>query len=141
MNATERRLATKSRNEEIPVINPTSLLKLCINYVAKHLELVESLVDFPEIIGELIFRAAESNCRFHFHGDEYHDCLNRLKLFTEAYRDTILSKLSLSGRRSSFRLYKDHIQIFTGLTELELFDCGLVDDDELLPHIGQNLHQ
>ncbi|XP_021351073.1 leucine-rich repeat-containing protein 42-like isoform X2 [Mizuhopecten yessoensis] len=131
----------ESESARHAVTTPISLLKLVIHYVSQHLELVESLVGFPEIVGELIFRAAETSCKFYYQDDEYHDCLQRLKLFTQAYGEVVLSKLSMSGRWSSLELYKDHIQIFRHLTELELAECGLGDDDELLPHIGQHLPQ
>ncbi|XP_060074401.1 leucine-rich repeat-containing protein 42-like [Ylistrum balloti] len=118
---------------------PNSLFKLAVHYIAQHLELVESFMGFPEIVGELIFRAAEHSCRFDYEEDEYHKCLRRLILFTEAYGEVVLSKLSLSGRWSSFQLYKSHIEIFRDLTELELAECGLEDEDDVLPHIGQYL--
>ncbi|XP_033736955.1 uncharacterized protein LOC117325113 [Pecten maximus] len=121
------------------VTTPNSLLKLAIKFVSQHLELVESLVGFPEIVGELIFREAESSGKFNYHDDEYHDCLRRLVLFTEAYGEVVLAKLSLTRRWSSLQLYKCHLQIFLDLTELELARCGLEDADDLLPHIGQHL--
>ncbi|XP_069127732.1 uncharacterized protein [Argopecten irradians] len=120
---------------------PNSLLNLVIQYVSQHLELVESFEGFPEIVGELIFRAAESNSKFDYHGDEYHECLRRLVLFTDAYGEVVLSKLSLTRRWSSLHLYKCHLQLFRDLTALELAECGLDDNDELLPHIGQHLHK
>ena len=75
--------------------SPQSLLNQCTDLVATHLDLVESFVGLPSLIGQKIFNAGCHRDRFKF-DVEY--STQAVRLFTDAYEEQFLSSLSVSGK-------------------------------------------
>ncbi|XP_041476269.1 leucine-rich repeat-containing protein 42-like isoform X1 [Lytechinus variegatus] len=111
---------------------PRSLFQQVINFVARNLWRVESLVGFPDIVGEQLFEAAQSqgiftNKQLRFSG---------LRLFVEAYPTEMLSSLNLRGNQTFLDGFIDEIVLFSGLLEVDLGECSLGEDHQIWPHIG-----
>ena len=128
-------MSSTSRTDQpytrIPV--PESLFQMCIQLVAKNLDLVESFQGFPSLIGEKIFRCAINSERFN--SDSDYESLS-LKLFTDAFRDEVLSLLNVSRQYLGLNYYIENFLMFKDLTELDVSYCGLGDDHEILTHIS-----
>ena len=112
--------------------NPQFLFRICLDYVAKNISLVESLDGFPDIVGEELFEKVQEN-------DGFGSDPKNLKLFSEAYGILVLSKLSLSASHILTSNYLEHLQLFVCLMELDVSHCRLGDSHELLSHIA-HLH-
>ncbi|KAL4236487.1 Leucine rich repeat containing 42 [Mactra antiquata] len=116
---------------------PISLFKQCINLVADHLDLVESFYGLPSLIGEKIFHISYKTDRFI--KDVQYSTL-AVKLFTEAYGEEFLSKLNVSGDHLGLNYCLEQILLFTELTQLDVSECGLGDDHEIISQF-QHLHK
>lgn len=112
--------------------NPQLLFRICLDYVAKNISLVESLDGFPDIVGEELFKKVQEDGGF---GSDP----KNMKLFCEAYGILVLSKLCLSASHILTSNYLEHLQLFVCLTELDVSYCRLGDSHELLSYIA-HLH-
>ena len=124
--------ANCSVNSDNNTFNPQLLFRICLDYVAKNISLVESLDGFPDIVGEELFRKVQEEGGF---GSDP----KNLKLFCEAYGIQVLSKLSLSASHLLTNNYLEHLQLFVCLTELDVSHCRLGDSHDLLSYIA-HLH-
>eukprot|EP00057_Strongylocentrotus_purpuratus_P002594 XP_003724827.1 PREDICTED: leucine-rich repeat-containing protein 42 [Strongylocentrotus purpuratus] len=111
---------------------PRSLFQQTINFVARNLWRVESLVGFPDIVGKQLFDAAQSQGIF----TNKQLRLTSLRLFVEAYDIEILSSLNLKRKHVTLKDYAGEIMLFSGLQELELGGCSLGEEHEMWSHIG-----
>lgn len=116
------------------VENPTTLFQTCIEYIARNIHMVESLCGFPDIVAFKIFQFAKRLGKF---SSVTTQSLSAMGLFCEAYESDILSCLTLRNGHLGIADYYDHLCLFTHLVELDIGECGLGDDHELLQHIGQ----
>ncbi|XP_064607115.1 leucine-rich repeat-containing protein 42-like [Liolophura sinensis] len=116
------------------VENPTTLFQTCIEYIARNIHMVESLYGFPDIVGFKIFQFAKDIGKFNSVTTQ---SLSAMELFCEAYGSDVLSCLTLRCCHIGIADYLDHLCLFTHLVELDIGQCGLGDDHELLQHIGQ----
>lgn len=91
--------------------------------------MVESLEEFPDIVGEQLFNKVQENKGFD-------SSPKNLKLFCEAYSGLVLSKLSLSSEHIVTSNYLENLQVFVFLTELDVSHCRLGDTHELLACIS-----
>ncbi|XP_030015671.1 leucine-rich repeat-containing protein 42 [Sphaeramia orbicularis] len=111
-----------------------SLFDITLTFVAGNIQHVDSLVGFPEQIGDRLFAAAEENRTF----------LNpdisskALQLFSEAYGEMVLESLCLRNRFPLFHERLNEIKTFHGLKSLDLFGCRLGDDHEIFQHLTSN---
>ncbi|XP_072173089.1 leucine-rich repeat-containing protein 42-like [Diadema setosum] len=112
--------------------SPRSLFEQTINFVARRLERVESLVGFPDIVGKQLFRAAEEQGIFL---SKRHR-LQGLRLFVEAYGCEVLSSMTMEGSHLMLEEYLEEVMVFSHLTEMELGGCGLGEEHEIWPHLG-----
>lgn len=78
------------------VSSTQSLLDKCTHMVATHLDIVESFVGLPSLIGERIFTVACQTDRF-ISDQEY--STQAVRLFTDAYGEEFLSSLDVSGKK------------------------------------------
>ena len=109
-----------------------SLFDLCIELVAKNLDLVENFHGFPSLIGEKIFKCAVEYDKF----SGYSYARVALKLFTEAFGGEILSSINVCGQHLGINFYLEQLLIFHELVEIDLSHCGLGDHHEILTHIS-----
>ena len=86
---------------------PPSLLQTCLQFVACNLQLVDSLVGFPEIMGQRLFLEAIKRRQFE-PLSQTNDSFWNLKLFQDAYGALVLEKLQLKGKRHA--LFKQNFQ-------------------------------
>ena len=90
---------------------------------------MESLVGFPDIIGEQLFK--------HAYSSGLDQSQQTLKLFCDAYGDLVLRSLSLAGQHLFANNYMEYLQCFIMLSELDLSYCRLGDEHELLTQVGE----
>ncbi|XP_015232068.1 PREDICTED: leucine-rich repeat-containing protein 42 isoform X1 [Cyprinodon variegatus] len=108
-----------------------SLFDITLLFVADNIHHVDSLVGFPEQIGDRLFVAAEENRVF----------LNpevsqkAMKLFCDAYGDMVLGSLCLRNRFPLLHERITEIKTFHSLKSLDVFGCRLGDDHELFMHL------
>ncbi|XP_024914391.1 leucine-rich repeat-containing protein 42 isoform X2 [Cynoglossus semilaevis] len=108
-----------------------SLFELTLRFVADNIHHVDSLVGFPEQIGDKLFAAAEENRVF---SNPDISC-KALQLFSDAYGHMVLESLCLRNRFPLLHEKMDEIKTFHGLKCLDLFGCRLGDDHEMFQHL------
>ncbi|XP_078657304.1 leucine-rich repeat-containing protein 42-like [Branchiostoma floridae x Branchiostoma belcheri] len=113
---------------------PRKLFSLCLDFVAENIHLVDSLVDFPEMVGHQLFKAVQDAGRFQVPDD----AARTLGLFCEAYGSLVLSSLTARGQVLPLNDYlQPGIQYMTALQQLDLSNCGLGDEHGILGEISQ----
>ncbi|KAM9349356.1 leucine-rich repeat-containing protein 42 [Symphorus nematophorus] len=108
-----------------------SLFDITLLFVADNIHHVDSLVGFPEQIGDRLFAAAEEN-RVFLNADI---SAKALQLFSDAYEDLVLGSLCLRNRFPLLYERMDEIKTFHSLKSLDLFGCRLGDDHEIFLHL------
>uniref|UniRef100_A0A1A8FJV5 Leucine rich repeat containing 42 n=1 Tax=Nothobranchius korthausae TaxID=1143690 RepID=A0A1A8FJV5_9TELE len=108
-----------------------SLFDITLLFVANNIQHVDSLVGFPEQIGDKLFAAAEEN-RVFLNPDV---SPKALKLFTDAYGEIVLGSLCLRNRFPLLHERIDEIKMFHSLKSLDLFGCRLGDHHEIFQHL------
>uniref|UniRef100_A0A3P9P5W1 Leucine rich repeat containing 42 n=1 Tax=Poecilia reticulata TaxID=8081 RepID=A0A3P9P5W1_POERE len=108
-----------------------SLFDITLLFVTDNIQHVDSLVGFPEQIGDRLFVAAEEN-RVFLNPDISQKAL---KLFSDAYGDLVLGSLCLRNRFPLLHERLTEIKTFHSLKSLDLFGCRLGDDHELFHHL------
>ncbi len=117
---------------DVKVFNPKKLFDISLMFVADNIHLVESLVGFPDIVGEQLFNTSMELGKF----KDYETAVIGLRLFYDAYKDAVLETLSLRNRHVVLTKQLDCVLIFTGLTALDLGGCGIGNDGDILGVIG-----
>ncbi|XP_037537776.1 leucine-rich repeat-containing protein 42 [Nematolebias whitei] len=108
-----------------------SLFDITLLFVADNIQHVDSLVGFPEQIGDRLFAAAEENRAF-LNPEISHKAL---KLFSDAYGGMVLGSLCLRNRFPLLHEWMDEIKTFHSLKSLDLFGCRLGDDHDIFQHL------
>ncbi|XP_049930487.1 leucine-rich repeat-containing protein 42 isoform X2 [Epinephelus moara] len=108
-----------------------SLFDITLLFVADNIQHVDSLVGFPEQIGDRLFAAAEEN-RVFLNADI---SPKALQLFSDAYGEMVLGSLCLRNRFPLLHERMDEIKTFHSLKSLDLFGCRLGDDHEIFQHL------
>ncbi|XP_044074115.1 leucine-rich repeat-containing protein 42 isoform X2 [Siniperca chuatsi] len=108
-----------------------SLFDITLLFVADNINHVDSLVGFPEQIGDRLFAAAEEN-RVFLNADV---SPKALQLFSDAYGEMVLGSLCLRNRFPLLHERMDEIKTFHSLKSLDLFGCRLGDDHEIFLHL------
>nr|XP_046263572.1 leucine-rich repeat-containing protein 42 isoform X2 [Scatophagus argus] len=108
-----------------------SLFDITLLFVADNIHHVDSLVGFPEQIGDRLFAAAEEN-RVFLNVDI---STKALQLFSDAYGEMVLGSLCLRNRFPLLHERMDEIKTFHSLKSLDLFGCRLGDDHEMFLHL------
>ncbi|XP_060901254.1 leucine-rich repeat-containing protein 42 isoform X2 [Labrus mixtus] len=108
-----------------------SLFDITLLFVADNIHHVDSLVGFPEQIGDRLFTAAEEN-RVFLNADI---SPKALQLFSDAYGELVLGSLCLRNRFPLLHERMNEIKTFHSLKSLDLFGCRLGDDHEIFPHL------
>lgn len=110
--------------------SPCNLYQICKNFIAKNLHLVESLVDFPDVIGNDLFVEA-------LQIQVFHKKPKYLNIFCVAYRSLVLKHLALRHSTVMINENLKFLQCFNSLTKLDLGHCRLGDSHEYLQWIGK----
>ncbi|KAJ0058836.1 hypothetical protein NL108_001085 [Boleophthalmus pectinirostris] len=112
-----------------------SLFNIALLFVADNIQHVDSLVGFPEQIGDRLFAAVEENRIF-----SNPDISSKaMQLFNDAYGDLVLRSLCLRNRFPLFHEKMNEIKTFHGLRTLDLFGCRLGDAHEIFQHLTSSL--
>ncbi|XP_077379988.1 leucine-rich repeat-containing protein 42 isoform X2 [Festucalex cinctus] len=117
-----------------PVVASSSLSSSCRRtnpLVLHNVHHVDSLVGFPEQIGNRLFTAAAEN-RVFLKPDV---SPKALRLFSDAYGDMVLGSLCLRNRFPLLSERMADIKSFHSLKRLDLFGCRLGDDHEIFQHL------
>ncbi|ROL44646.1 Leucine-rich repeat-containing protein 42 [Anabarilius grahami] len=101
-----------------------SLFDISLQFIADHIEHVDSLVGFPEQMADKLFSAAEERHKF----TEPHTAPRALQVFCEAYGELVLKSLCLRNRL-------EEIRQFQSLECLDLYGCRLGDNHEVFKYI------
>ncbi|XP_030608234.1 leucine-rich repeat-containing protein 42 isoform X1 [Archocentrus centrarchus] len=108
-----------------------SLFDITLLFVVENIHHVDSLVGFPEQIGDKLFVAAEET-RVFLNPDI---SSKALQLFSDAYGDMVLGSLCLRNRFPLLHERMNEIKTFHSLKSLDLFGCKLGDNHELFQHL------
>ncbi|XP_061694362.1 leucine-rich repeat-containing protein 42 isoform X2 [Syngnathoides biaculeatus] len=108
-----------------------SLFDIALLFVAGNVQHVDSLVGFPEQIGDRLFAAAEENRVFL----KPEVSPKALRLFCDAYGDMVLGSLCLRNRFPLLNERMADIKTFHSLKRLDLFGCRLGDNHEIFQHL------
>ncbi|XP_041849009.1 leucine-rich repeat-containing protein 42 isoform X2 [Melanotaenia boesemani] len=108
-----------------------SLFDITLLFVADNIHHVDSLVGFPEQIGDKLFVAAEES-RVFLNPDISPKVL---KLFNDAYGEMVLGSLCLRNRFPLLHERMEEIRTFHSLKSLDLYGCKLGDNHELFQHL------
>ena len=112
------------------------LLTLCLDFVGAHVHHVESLVDFPEVVGKALFESAAQ--KGIFDNTFSQGTLSALQLFSDAYGSLMLQSANLENAAPHIsRMLPLMSSAFYSLTELNLYGCGLGENEDLLQHISR----
>ena len=132
-NSLELSVPSIFRNNAVP-----SLLLICTQFVAQHLDHVDSLLDFPSLIGKSIFTRAKILKQF---ASPNVASYRRLSLFLEAYGCECLSQLSITGSPTFItQTLTEFPSLYSSVTHLELRSCQIGYHDNLIMGLNQ-LHQ
>lgn len=108
-----------------------SLFDITLLFVADNIHHVDSLVGFPEQIGDRLFAAAEENHVF----SNGVISAKALQLFSDAYKEMVLRSLCLRNRFPLLHERMNEIRTFHSLKSLDLFGCRLGDEHEIFLHL------
>lgn len=126
------------RQREVASNSPSSLFVIVLSFVCKNIQHVESLKGYPEYFGKILFQASILLKKFTLsHYPPQSKCISyNLELFVSAYKEQVLSSLSLCNSLVTINEYLiplSHLTRF--VTELQLTGCHLGDNHDLLNHI------
>uniref|UniRef100_A0A3P9ISI0 Leucine-rich repeat-containing protein 42 n=1 Tax=Oryzias latipes TaxID=8090 RepID=A0A3P9ISI0_ORYLA len=107
-----------------------SLFQMTLSFVVDNIQHVDSLVGFPEQIGRIVFSAAAEG-----HVFSGPDASKALRLFADAYGETLLGSLCLRNRFPLLHERMEEIRTFCSLKSLDLFGCRLGDQHEIFQHV------
>jgi hypothetical protein len=105
--------------------NSIRLFDMCMSFIADNLNLVESLIGFPSLIGELIFEASLKLDKFNSNILSEETVKLFLRLFAEAYPDEFCSSLNLSNRGEAMLTFLQPIISISSVKFLNLSNCHL----------------
>ena len=126
-------LTVSQENGRTEYTAPT-LLSLCTHYVAINICLVDSLTDFPELVGKLLFDAVQATGIL----DQPSQLgAKTLQLFSEAYQEAIMNELDFKGVHQLIVPHLELWQNFAYLKKLNMMGCKLGDDHDLLHVIAK----
>ena len=110
------------------------LFHICLNYVARNVHLVDSLVDFPEITGKLLF---DEIVKIEIVDLAVKDqnVTKTLSLFSHAYGELFMSSLNLQNNPLLINHFTNLLTAFRELTRLDLSHCHLGNGHEILSQI------
>lgn len=111
-----------------------TLFDTCVAYISQNINLVDSLIDYPDEIGKKIFQVAISLGKFSIEKNP-HSSLSALKRFTTAYNNLVLFTACFEGEHLMLANYFEHILLFAHLRSLDVSSCFLGDNHDLLQNI------
>ena len=130
----KRQNADNNSRRPISLSTDDSLLKMCFRYITQNLSILDSLVGMPEIIGKELFDFMLKNQVLTLEnvpyssknkGDE--NKLHCLMVFNEAFRDQIISSLSLKKSPKIMPHLSDFLICFDNVREMDLTGNTLND--------------
>ncbi|XP_076347183.1 LOW QUALITY PROTEIN: leucine-rich repeat-containing protein 42-like [Tachypleus tridentatus] len=112
-----------------------TLFSYSLNFIAKNILNVESLIGFPDVIGEILFKLTAHLGAFT--GQEV-IITKLIQLFVDAYKEQVLSSLWLRKNLLMINEYCDPIiQLTHYVIDLDLTSCHLGDGHDLISHIRE----
>lgn len=108
-----------------------SLYDLSLLFVADNIHHVDSLVGFPEQVGDRLFVKAEEKRVF----SDPVTAPRALQVFSDAYGEMVLGTLCLRNRFPLLSEKLEEIKSFHSLKSLDLFGCRLGDSHEIFQHL------
>ncbi|KAF0290887.1 Leucine-rich repeat-containing protein 42 [Amphibalanus amphitrite] len=109
------------------------LFELCLQLAAGWLDRLESLVGFPELVGELLVRRA-LRLKVFDRGDQR--CRRALALCVAAYPDQVLPSVRIPDLLTLSEYEEPLETLWSSLTRLDLSGCRLGDRHPALSHIA-----
>ncbi|XP_046883659.1 leucine-rich repeat-containing protein 42 isoform X1 [Hypomesus transpacificus] len=112
-----------------------TLYDLSLLFIADNIHHVDSLVGFPEQVGDRLFVAAEEKQVF----SDPVTAPRALQVFSDAYGEIVLSSLCLRNRFPLLSEKLEEIKKFSSLKSLDLFGCRLGDNHDIFQHLTSDL--
>ena len=113
----------------------SKLFDLCVDFIADKLFLVENFINFPDVIGNRIFRAAQSRDMFYSFANSTHR--HSMTLFCDAYAEQVLSELNISGKPWIAPNLLCVLGIFENVVKLDMSGCRIGDKDNAMTNIAK----
>lgn len=105
-----------------------SLFNMCLKFIARHIDMVESLHGFPEIVAERLFEQCVQQSIFCLSPTNNTKQIDlNLKLFANVYTDVFITGLNLSNRTPKQVNFLLPYVAASNLVELNLSNCRLND--------------
>ncbi|XP_056600354.1 leucine-rich repeat-containing protein 42 [Triplophysa dalaica] len=108
-----------------------SLFDISLQFIADHIEHVDSLVGFPEQMADKLFSVAEERHKF----TNPQTAPRALQLFCEAYEELVLKSLCLRNRHLLISERLEEIKQFQSLESLDLYGCRLGDSHDIFKYV------
>lgn len=129
----------KDQGTESIIFEPKSLFEITLNYVGEHIEYVQSLEEFPSVVGKVLFEIAFRNCAFNF--TKYNTSITNyvLSIFIDAYPEDFLTSLNFANRNGLLVIngYSDSLYLMMKyIQELDLSDLQLGDNHDIFEHFA-----
>lgn len=124
---------SKIVNNEVQPCRTDSLFGLCCSFVARNIMSVDSLVDFPDTIGKVIFDTVLEDKILQSAIDD--QCARILQTFSTAYEELLMEELKVTY----YCTLENHlcsVCSFHFLTKLDISRCRIGDGHDILLHIG-----
>ena len=113
----------------------SKLFDICVDFIADNLFLVENFINFPDVIGNRIFRAAQSRDMFYNLTNSTHR--HSMALFCDAYAEQVLSELNISGKPWITPNLLCVLGIFENVVKLDMSGCRIGDKDNAMTNIAK----
>lgn len=111
-----------------------SLFTICIEYVSRHIFLVESLENFPDIIGEKIYKQCLTIDCF---AENNKASEHAIQLFVNAYGKQFMETLCIRSHKLVNEFSESLGILCLALTRLDLRDCLLGNSNDILKVFGE----
>jgi hypothetical protein len=124
----------KADNNEVQPGGPASLFELCCSFIAQNITSVDSLVNFPDTVGTVIFDSILADEILHLANDD--QCARILQTFDKAYEQQLMEELKVTDHLA-LENHLSAVCCFHFLAKLDISGCHVGDKHDILQHIGQ----
>jgi hypothetical protein len=107
-----------------PVYNRINLFDMCLRFVALNFDLVDSLIGFPSLIGEMLFSECVKCQKFNAK-KEFKTVESHLNVFAQTYPDLLIESINLANKK----LVLPNILVtisYCQIRRLDLSGCNLM---------------
>jgi hypothetical protein len=108
-----------------PASNTFTLFSLCLTFIAKNVDFLDTLVDFPVQIGQLLFDECIKCSQFDLNHVKSEKLIKqRIRLFAQAYPENLIEQFKCSSKLEF--IYLEPLINLCFITKLDLSKCDLM---------------